>query len=296
MVEHRFGGPWTEEKLERLRKYLPAYMTIFVRNPRARYFQTIYVDAFAGTGFRQSGAMVIDTEAELFDVSGDQDAEEFRSGSATIALETSPAFAQYIFVERSETYAQELARLREQFPALADRITIASEDANVYLQAWCRTTDWRRHRAVVFLDPYGMQVAWETIAAMATTQGIDLWILFPLGAAVNRLLRRDRLPDGPWAHRLTTVFGTDAWQHAFYRPLAQQSLFKAAPDIIRDADFDRIADFWLERLRTVFPHVAPNPLPLRNSRNVPIYLLCFAAANLRGGATAVDIAKHILSR
>lgn len=24
MVEHRFGGAWTEEKLERLRKYLPS--------------------------------------------------------------------------------------------------------------------------------------------------------------------------------------------------------------------------------------------------------------------------------
>jgi three-Cys-motif partner protein len=54
-MSNRFGGTWTDEKLERIRKYLTAYMRIFSRNPRARYFQTIYVDAFAGTGYRQMG-------------------------------------------------------------------------------------------------------------------------------------------------------------------------------------------------------------------------------------------------
>ena len=57
MGEHRFGGPWTEEKLARLKKYLHAYMTIFSRNPRAAYFKAIYADAFAGTGFRHAVAV-----------------------------------------------------------------------------------------------------------------------------------------------------------------------------------------------------------------------------------------------
>jgi len=47
MVEHQFGGPWTEQKLEALRGYLVAYQQIFTRNPRARTLKTIYVDAFA---------------------------------------------------------------------------------------------------------------------------------------------------------------------------------------------------------------------------------------------------------
>jgi len=45
-----FGGSWTQEKLELLQKYLRAYTTIFARNPQAAYFDTAYVDAFAGTG------------------------------------------------------------------------------------------------------------------------------------------------------------------------------------------------------------------------------------------------------
>ena len=54
MKEQRFGGDWTQEKLERVRKYLRAYTTIFARNPRARKLKPIYVDAFAGSGYRTS--------------------------------------------------------------------------------------------------------------------------------------------------------------------------------------------------------------------------------------------------
>lgn len=52
MAQHEFGGDWTAEKLERLRKDLSAYMTIFTKNHMARYITTIYVDGFAGTGHR----------------------------------------------------------------------------------------------------------------------------------------------------------------------------------------------------------------------------------------------------
>src|SRR4029079_15745303 len=52
MAKHVFGGDWTNDKLERVRKYLREYTKIFSRNERASYFTTIYVDAFAGTGER----------------------------------------------------------------------------------------------------------------------------------------------------------------------------------------------------------------------------------------------------
>jgi hypothetical protein len=56
MAEHSFGGPWTERKLKCLRDYLSAYRTIFTGNPKARYFSTWYIDAFAGTGSRTTAA------------------------------------------------------------------------------------------------------------------------------------------------------------------------------------------------------------------------------------------------
>jgi hypothetical protein len=48
------------------------------------------------------------------------------------------------------------------------------------------------------------------------------------------------------------------------------------------------------RLKTIFAKVAENPLPLRNSTNTPLYLLCFAAGNPKGATTAVKIAQDIL--
>ncbi len=60
------------------------------------------------------------------------------------------------------------------------------------------------------------------------------------------------------------------------------------------ADFDGISRFFVERLKTIFPGVAKNPLALHNSANTPLYLLCFAASNARGAKTAVKIAQDIL--
>lgn len=55
-----------------------------------------------------------------------------------------------------------------------------------------------------------------------------------------------------------------------------------------------MAQFVNQRLGTVFAEVAPNPRLLYNSRNNPIFLLCFAAANEVGAPTAVKIAKGLL--
>ena len=43
MKKRQFGGDWTEEKLERVRKYLSAYTTIMSKQP----FCFAYIDAFA---------------------------------------------------------------------------------------------------------------------------------------------------------------------------------------------------------------------------------------------------------
>lgn len=226
----------------------------------------------------------------------DEDVKSFQKGSAQIALETSPSFDKYIFIEKNREYVSELQRLRDQYPSIAQRIEITQGEANITLQDWCKTTDWQANRAVVFLDPYGMEVNWATIEALAHTRAVDLWILFPLGQAINRVLTKNQPPEGGWADRLTTFFGTTAWKDAFYKRETQRTLFGDEEVIRKDASFEQIGGFFLQRLAAIFAQVAPNPLYLRNSKNVPIYLFCFAAANKRGAPTAVKIARDILGR
>jgi three-Cys-motif partner protein len=295
MAKHVFGGDWTADKLERVGKYLCAYTTIFKKNPRASYFTTIYADAFAGTGQRVASARrgrarpmwSLDEEA-------DSDAQKLQKGSARIALEVVPPFDRFLFIERSAKRVKELEKLRDDFPDLANAIQIDRGDANDLLKRWCASTDWQRHRAVVFLDPYGMQVDWTTLEAIAKTKGIDLWLLFPLGMAVNRLLTRHEPPPKKWAEALTRIFGTDQWEKEFYPKKRERTLFGEEETERKEADFERIGRFFLKRLRSIFAGVAPRPLVLTNSKGVPIYLLCFAAGNPKGAPTAVKIAKDIL--
>lgn len=301
-MEHSFGGRWTDDKLERIDKYLSAYMTIFERNAAASRLETLYVDAFAGTGRRSEAKATGDPSEQLFeDAIENEDAGELKKGSAHIALNRQRPFDQYLFVDRDQEHARQLEDLRSTFPQLSDRIEIKVADANPFLKRFCESTDWSRRRAVVFLDPYGMQVDWTTIEAIAATKAIDLWLLFPLGMGVNRLLTRRRPPGGAQAERLTRMFGTDEWKEAFYRPDRQEEaqLFTLEeqsddPSRAKSANFNAISEFFVSRLKLIFPGVSENPYPLTNSKNVPLYLLCFAAANPRGAPTAVNIANYIL--
>lgn len=292
-MPQQFGGSWTEEKLTQLRKYLHAYMTIMRKNPRAAHFRTVYFDAFAGSGVRLEPTST-DDETPLLpvDVSEQSETSELLKGSAYVALETGPPFDQYIFVEKNPEYAANLQALREKFSHL--NIHIAEGDANDLLVRWCNKTDWKNTRAVVFLDPYGMQVDWSTIQAIAKTHAIDLWILFPLGQGVNRLLTREGPPPPAWADRLTRFFGTDEWRTRFYQEKEERNLFGSVKSIEKEANFEAIGAFFLERLRSVFAAVANETLPLRNSRGAPIFLLCFAAGNEKGAPTAVKIANDII--
>jgi three-Cys-motif partner protein len=288
-----FGGSWTEKKLELLRKYMRAYMTIFTGNRKASFFTTIYMDAFAGTGYRlktgrqPSPNLVIEefNEPEMV---------EFLKGSARIALELDPSFKKYIFVERGTENVNELLKLKSEFQDKAYSIKVIKEDANAYLQQWCADTDWRSNRAVVFLDPFGMEVNWETIESIANTKAIDLWVLFPL--SVNRLLTRDKQPDAALADRLTRVFGTEEWKQEFYTKRLDHTLFGPEELEGKDADIPAISAFFIKQLKLVFAdaNVANNPYVLRNSKNSPLYLLCFAAGNPDKGPLGVKIAQHIL--
>lgn len=286
MVEHSFGGRWTERKLKCLRDYLAAYRTIFTGNERARYFRTWYVDAFAGTGSRAAAA-----DLPLLDIDEDAEAKEYQDGSARIALGLPSPFDCYIFVEKSRNRADELRRVIEtEYKQLYDRCEIRTGDANAEIRNWCAERDWLKDRAVVFLDPYGMQVEWATVQTLAATKGVDLWYLFPI---IARLLRHDGKIDERWGKRLDILLGTDAWRTRFFQREIRTDLFGDIENVERTATEAAIESFIHEQLATCFGNVGRG-LILRNSRRSPLYFLSFAASNERGAQAALNIANSIL--
>lgn len=288
-----FGGAWTEKKLDCLAKYLRAYTTIFHGNPRARYFTTYYVDAFAGTGYVKTKTRRIRNRVSLFAEMRAPDTREYLEGSAIRALQTEPPFHRFLFIEKDPERCTELESLKTRFPAKAASIEIQNGEANVLLPRWFDSTDWDRTRAVLFLDPCAMEVKWSLIEQIAKTKAIDFWLLFPC-MAFNRLLTTRGRPRESWARLLTEITGTDRWKEEFYSTNRQSTLFGEREVTRKQAGYEKIGRFVLDRLKEAnFAGVARNPLLLSSSRG-PLFLLCFAAANEKAAPTAIKIAQSII--
>lgn len=153
---------------------------------------------------------------------------------------------------------------------------------------------------MVFLDPFAMQVNWDTLTALAGTKSLDVWYLVAV-SAINRMLPNKGTLRPEWRAAMQRVFGTDDWEGHFYRPKSQQpSLFDSEEEqttrLEKVHGLAPVRDFVLSRLRSKFDAVSPNPLLLENSKGSPLFLLCFAMNNPDQDAQriALDIANHIL--
>jgi len=284
-----FGGLWTQQKLEILSEYLRVYRKIFDRNEKARFFETNYVDAFAGTGEipRRKLQGFFKADPDLLKAE-----EEFRKGSVRRALEVNPPFHHYVFIEKDPGKCAELEALKKEFSDLD--IKVINEDANTALLSWCAGLDTKKQRAVVFLDPFGASVEWKVIEALAKTRAVDLWILFPY-AAINRMLVSEGMPPEAWADKLTGIFGTDKWKKDFYSTSSWKSLIdsvKPVERVYKTADQEKITEFFLQQLREKFAAVA-KPGYLYNSRGL-LFVLMFAAGNDKGADAGVRIANHLI--
>lgn len=292
MKAQKFGGQWTGEKLEVLKKYLEAYAIALKNQP----FNIIYIDAFAGTGqIDYKKNKLYKNIISLFDKDEIQERKEFLDGSTKIALETSPSFDKYVFIEKTKEKCNELEKLKTQYEKR--NIEIYRDDANKCLIDICNSIDWNKNRAVVFIDPYGMQVKWETLEYISKNSRIDLWYLFPIDAT-NRLLKRNGQIDEANKKTLDDTLGTDEWFNEFYEKNKQMDIFKGTNDLTKICNFDKIVLFIDKRLKDIFIAVAKKPKILKNSKEHTLYAFYFATSNdsEKAQKLALKIANHILSK
>ena len=276
-----FGGQWTRQKLDILQAYLDAYTTALKDQP----FHLIYVDAFAGEGYWRPGSEYAQDDYGEF---GDM-----LRGSAAIALDIEDRpFDRLMFVEKDLERTASLRRLTRQYQGRD--IQVINEDANAVLPHFCSTME-SFDRAVIFLDPFSTEVSWSTISSIATSNKIDCWILFPLGAIARNMPRQSE-PVPQLAVQFDRIFGGRQHWQDFYREAVQQPfpLFADSPLQERAQGSDLIAARYRQRLESVFYRVAPTSRTLNNSRGVALFELFFAATNPRGAPIAVQIADHLL--
>ena len=270
---HSFGGSgWTDDKLEVMRRYFAAYAQAL----KNRSFRRVYVDAFAGTGDRLDTRTADSDERKLFG-DDESDVSLVKAGSARIALSIEPPFDKYVFVDQSKGHVQALHSLREEFPFR--NINIFEKDANDALRELARQENWRSTRAAVFIDPYGLQVSWATLEALAATRSVDIALLFPTGPLTRMLIRDGKIP-GEWENRIDDHLGRCDWRTAFYASSLSTDLFSNQHvGLKKSVDPQGLRRFVTNRLREIFPYVCEDQLELKNSKGAVLYHLFIICAN-----------------
>lgn len=296
MAAHVFGGPDTTKKLRCLQEYLQAF-SVALRNQN---FACIYIDAFAGSGSRTE----VRPALPLFGPEFAEQEEITTPGSARLALEIDPPMNTLVFIEQEGSRFAELQAMAAEYPERA--IILRQGDANELVQRLCARTRWRGSgtvgrgiRGVVFLDPYGMEVSWSTVEAIAKTQALDCWYFFPLSGLYRNAPHDPKRQDASKQAILDRVLGATDWRERWYDHHASpKDMFETKEQAIRRTDIDAIEMYVKERLATAFKGAVLDPIRLHHKNGAPLASLFFAVSNTSPAAVklATEIASHILTR
>ena len=291
-----WGGSWTEEKLEAFEKYVNAYLTIMNKYRDQFGWKLLYFDGFAGSGTRTTNQGA-DSELmmELFreqEISLEQ-ISVYQSAAERVVNIKQRGFDYYYFVDLDKSANDELKEKLHPYSNQGKNLTFRNTDANSITK---RMGEYlianEKIKGLVLLDPFGMNLDWETIAALKGAS-VDLWILVPSGVIINRLLER----DGSLKHieKLKQYFGLtkSEIESRFYTKKTDKTLFGEIEKMEKVKEpIKRIAELYVERLKTLFPYVTENPLVMTNTKGVPIFHFVFASNN----KNAMKIAQQIISK
>ena len=260
-------GQWSLEKLSLLGKYLKAYLQILKSQSWCKGYE--YIDGFAGTGKPSS-----------------RDERTYVDGSPRVALGLEPPFTKYHFIESTHWRIKRLEALKAEFRGR--EIEIYPGDCNQILQKKIIPTLPHESfkRAIAFLDPFGMQLAWETLERIAETRTIEVFLNFSV-MAINRNVRRKRQEDisSTVREQMNRFWGTEDWVAELYEQ--ELTLFGEETVRIRQSGKD-LGQRFRKRLGEIFPHCTV-PVLMTNSKNAPLYCLIFAGHNPTGAKIVNEI-------
>lgn len=288
---HRFGGVWTEVKLDAVSDYCQFFNKVLVDKPNPdRPFERWYLDAFAGSGTRRveraTGGLLEGRPAEL--------ETKDMAGSVLKALQVEPPFHKLAFIEGHRGRFRSLEEIRAAHPERG--IVCYHGDANQKLVEIFSSPPWSRQRGgrgsargLCFLDPYGMNVDWATLRLLAGTRAVDVWYLFPLEAVSRQLAANLERVDENKRRRLNEIFGTQTWRDDIYKVETTRDLFaETIRTTTRQFDRGQIEQYSRDRLETIFSYVS-DPLPLLHDTGRQLFSL-FCLSN-SASHRAIDLIK-----
>jgi len=256
---------WSEVKLDVIREYASAYSRIISARPEIK--RHVYIDAFAGAGTHIS-----------------KEKQESVPGSPLNALNVSPPFREFHFIDLDGGRAERLRRMTEG----RNDVFVHEGDCNrVLLEKVfprCRFEDY--HRALCLLDPYAINVDWDVLKTAGSIRSVEVFYNFMImDANMNVFWRNPEKVQASQIDRMDRAWGDHSWRDAAYK--SEPGLFG---DLEEKAGNRDVANAFRDRLKNVagFKYV-PDPMPMRNSKGAVVYYLFFASPNKAGGKIVQDI-------
>lgn len=165
-------GAWADTKY----KLLGGYCEIFTTGMKNLWDNLVYIDLFAGAGYAKI-----------------KDTNNIRMTSALIAMSVSHKFDRYILCEKDEANFLALQeRVKRHFPDLYDRVDFVKGDSNENVEKIVSLIPKHSKEEKVlrfcFVDPFSLNLKFETIKQLATVGKIDFLILLALYMDANRNL------------------------------------------------------------------------------------------------------------
>jgi three-Cys-motif partner protein len=179
-----------------------------------------------------------------------------------------------------------LKELQDEFPNF--NIQIKQGDCNTIIVSEIATEIRFENfnRGIIFLDPFGMDIEWETIEHIADTRALEIFLNFPV-MAINRsvLIRQAYKLKPEQIERMNLFWGSPDWRADLYEeaPTLFEPEVKKIPQTGQS-----LGKLFTSRLNEVFPEVS-EPLVMTNSKNAPLYCLIFAGHKESGKKIAQNI-------
>ena len=261
-------GPWSEVKLDIIREYAQAYSQILSAQKKLR-LRHVYIDAFAGAGVHKS-----------------RSTKEFVPGSPLNALNVSPAFSEYHFIDINQARVGALQQVAQR----RTNVFVHEGDCNQVLltEVFPKVLYENFRRGLCLLDPYGLHLDWQVIYTAGQMKSVEIFLNFPImDMNMNVLKHNPETVPPDQAERMTRYWGDESWKSAAYSTTGNLFGFE------EKTDNEAITEAFRERLLSVagFKHVS-QPLAMRNSRDAVVYYLFFASPK----PVALQIVKDIFKK
>ncbi len=238
--------PHSLAKLEAVGRYCNAFARALKRR-----WATTYVDLYAGPG-------VLELEGG-----------KLTWGSPMIALQCADPFNSLVLVEMQPQRANVLLQRARRIARRGEEVCIIQGEAEKTLDDVLRRIPVGSV-ALTLIDPFRLEFSLEAMATLAGSgKKMDLILLFAEGMDLRRNLQ-NAIRSAPGSDRFDKVFGGPEW-----RDLVQPKNPPARNAVL-------LRKLYLDRLRRLgFDHLG-REVVVKNSSNVPVYLLMYATRNPLG--------------